>query len=80
MTHGLLPLPAQVVALLSRAPGVLVDARDHHGRTPLHLAAAAGRDDVVVELWAKGAAIDVPDVFGWTGAAMNRLIKQPGLV
>jgi ankyrin repeat protein len=57
----------QVVVLLCRTRDVLLDARDHHGRTPLHAAAAADWDDVVVELWAKGAAIDTPDVFGWTG-------------
>lgn len=58
---------AQVVACLCRAPGACLDARDHLGRTPLHVAAAMDWDDVVVELWAKGAAIDMPDVHGWTG-------------
>ena len=71
-------LHPQVVAVLCRARGVALDARDHLGRTPLLVAAAMGAEGVVAELWARGAAIDCPDVHGWTGGLGRPAAGGPG--
>jgi len=60
--HPLLPCLLQVVARLCRAPGVLMDAPDLQGRSPLHLAASQGHDAGAVRgstlccvVWAEAA-------------------------
>jgi hypothetical protein len=40
--------------------------RDAKGRTPMHLAAARGRTEVLDFLWSKAADMDVEDERGWT--------------
>jgi ankyrin repeat protein len=56
---------ARVKSLFAKTPGFL-SARDGEGQTPLHLAAVAGRMDLVAFLLEKGAAVDEKNVVGRT--------------
>ena len=50
---------------------IAVNSRDLLGQTPLHYAAMSGSDEVVLELLAHGADIDLQDDLGET--ALNRV-------
>jgi hypothetical protein len=51
--------------LLKRKPG-LVSAKDSHGQTPLHLAAANGQRDAAELLLGGNSDVNANDVDGWT--------------
>lgn len=63
------------VAKLLLADGVEVDAKDTHGRTPLHWAAGAGRLAEAKHLLSNGAEVDAKSTAGHTPlhwAALNK--------
>lgn len=51
---------------LGRTPGACVGAADSYGVTGLHLAAAAGAEQLVRPLAALGEDVNATDVYGWT--------------
>ena len=66
---------ARVKALL--AAGAPVNARDKHGYTPLHIAAASGNLECVALLLAKGADRDARAPDGMTPADFARKNEFP---
>lgn len=55
----------EITRLLASDQG-LVNAADYDGRTPLHVAAAEGRSEVIDFLLQKGADASLKDRFGCT--------------
>nr|CAD7395827.1 unnamed protein product [Timema poppensis] len=59
-------VPGSVQAAACITAGVSVNCQDDIGSTPLHVAAAYGRVELVDALVREGAEIDRPNNFGWT--------------
>nr|CAD7426863.1 unnamed protein product [Timema monikensis] len=59
-------VPGNVQAAACITAGVSVNCQDDIGSTPLHIAAAYGRVELVDALVREGAEIDRPNNFGWT--------------
>jgi hypothetical protein len=69
-----------MLAALLRCPEVEVDLKGPHGRTALHVAAAAGQIECVQLLTAAGADKDAVDEDGATPMQLAPLVDQPQLV
>lgn len=66
---------AAVNAVLEESPG-MVHARDHSGRTPIHVAAACGWKDIIETLLAHGADVNAKGTSGATPLSAARFFGR----
>jgi ankyrin repeat protein len=57
------------------AAGAAIETMDDYGKTPLHWAASGGHTDILLELLAKGAAIEAR---GYGGLTAREIAKDRG--
>ena len=52
------------------------DAKNQDGQTAVHIAARAGRDNILAKLIDSGATVNVRDSFGYTPLHVNFIISS----
>jgi hypothetical protein len=70
---------AEIKTLLDQDPS-LVNSKDDHAWTPLHVAAKAGQMDAVILLLDRGADLKAKDVKGWTPLHWAAASAKPQVV